>query len=53
VEEIRISYKILDGRPGGKNHLENLGVDGENTKIYIKKNREDVDWIHLAQDKVQ
>jgi hypothetical protein len=25
---MRSAYKMLDGKPEGKNHLEDLGVDG-------------------------
>jgi hypothetical protein len=28
TEEMRNKYNIYVGKPGGKNHLENLGLDG-------------------------
>jgi hypothetical protein len=48
--EIRNAYNILVGRPEGKNHLEDLGVDRRMILEWIK---EDVDWMHLAQDRDQ
>jgi hypothetical protein len=30
-------YKILVGKPGGKNHLEDLGIDGRIILKWIKR----------------
>jgi hypothetical protein len=48
--EGRNVYRILVGKPEGKNHLEDQGVDG------IKMDLREigwgcVEWIHLAQDR--
>jgi hypothetical protein len=36
----------------GRDHLEELGVDGDDIRMYLREIvRERVDWIHLAQDR--
>jgi hypothetical protein len=43
--------RILVGKPEGKNHLEDLGVEGKIIIKYIfKKWDGGVYWIHLAQN---
>jgi hypothetical protein len=48
----RGAYTVLVGRPEGKNHLKNLGVDG---RIILKWNFKKWDgeygWIDLTQDR--
>jgi hypothetical protein len=40
----------LVGRPEGKSHLEDTGVDGRIIlKLIFKKWDGDMDWIHLTQ----
>ena len=47
----RGAYRILVGRPEGKNHLENPGVDGRIIlKCIFEKWDRGRDWIDLAQD---
>jgi hypothetical protein len=52
---MRNAYNILVGKPEGKNHLEDLGVDGSITLewILVKRGWKGVNWIHLAQVKNQ
>jgi hypothetical protein len=52
MEEMRNAYKILAGKPEGRDHSEDLGTDG---RIIFRVDLgeivwEDVDWIHLAQE---
>jgi hypothetical protein len=36
----------------GRNHAEDLGVDGDNIRIDLREVEwESVDWMHLAQDR--
>jgi hypothetical protein len=43
------AYRILIGKPDGKNYLEDLPVDGDNIKRDCKETQCDgVYWIHLA-----
>jgi hypothetical protein len=53
MEEIRIAYKILVGKPEGKRPLGKTRRRWEdNIKMDIKEiGWEYVDWIHLAQDR--
>jgi hypothetical protein len=37
----------------GRNHSEDLGVDGRIILKWISNKMESVDWIDLAQDRVQ
>jgi hypothetical protein len=48
-------YIILIGNPEGNRPLERSGHRYEgNTKVYIEEIfYDDVDWIHLAQDRIQ
>jgi hypothetical protein len=50
----KISYRVLVGKSEGKRLLGRPRCRWEDdTKIEIKEIRwEDVDWIHLAQDRV-
>jgi hypothetical protein len=49
MEKMRNAYKTLVGKHEGKNHLEDLGVDGS-VMILREIGLEGVGWIHLAQD---
>ena len=48
--EERWAYRVLVGRPEGKNHRGDLGVDGWIKLGWISR-RWDVDWVGLAQDR--
>jgi hypothetical protein len=53
MEERRGAYRALVGKPEGRNHLEDPGVDG---RIILKWTCErldggGMDWINLAQDR--
>jgi hypothetical protein len=52
MDEMNKAYKILVGKLEGKDNLEDLGIV---EKIILKWIRwtvlEDVDWIHLSQDR--
>jgi hypothetical protein len=53
---IRKGYKALDAKPEGKNHLEDLDVDGKVMLYWTDLRKmvwEGVGWIHLAQDRDQ
>jgi hypothetical protein len=43
MQEARNAYTVLIRKPEGKRPLEDLGTDG----------CEDIDWIHLAEDRGQ
>ena len=49
----RIMYRVLVGKPEGKNHLEDPGEDERIilSWIFRKKGWRDMDWIELAQDR--
>ena len=48
----RGAYKVLVGRPDGKNHLEDIGADDRViSKWAFKKWNGGMDWIDLAQDR--
>jgi hypothetical protein len=51
--EERKMYKVLVGKPKGKNHLEDQGVDGSilSEWILLRRLGGDVVWIQLAQNK--
>jgi hypothetical protein len=50
--EVRGASNILVGRPEGRNHWEDLGVDGRTTLKWIREiGFGYVDWIHWAQDR--
>jgi hypothetical protein len=55
MEMIINAFTILVGKPTGRDHFENLCVDGiYNIKMELKGIEcEDVDWIHLAQDRYE
>jgi hypothetical protein len=48
--EMRNAHIILVGKPERKDRLGDLGVDG---KIILRIRCKGVDWIHVAQDKIQ
>jgi hypothetical protein len=47
----RNAYKGLVGKIDKTDHLEEIGVDGNIILMRILKEREDVDWIKLTQNK--
>jgi len=47
----RNAYKVLVGKIDKTDHLEEIGVDGNRILMRILKEREDVDWIKLTQNK--
>jgi hypothetical protein len=50
--ERRGAYWVLMGKPEGRNHLRDLGVDGRIIlKWVLQKWDEDMDYIHLAEDR--
>jgi hypothetical protein len=52
VGEWRNVYCVLEGKPKGKNHLEDQGIDGETgSKWTLGRLVGGVDWIHLAEGK--
>jgi len=53
MEERRGVYRVLVGKPEGKNHLGDPGVDGRIILRWIlrKWNVGGMDWIELAQDR--
>jgi hypothetical protein len=42
-----IPARILIGNRNGMKHLEDLGVDGDNSKMVKEREFEDVDWVQL------
>jgi len=53
IGERRGVYRVLVGKPEGKNHLEDTGVNGRIILRCILRNCDvgGVDWIDLAQDR--
>jgi hypothetical protein len=52
--EMRNAYQILVGKPKGKRPLRRPGHRCENIRTNLQKIEwEGVDWIHLAQERVQ
>jgi hypothetical protein len=52
--EMTNAYNIFVGKPEGKRHSGDLGVDGKIFRMALSETRlEDVDWIHLTQDRDQ
>jgi hypothetical protein len=50
--EGRNLYMVLVGKPEGKYHLEDQGVDGRmGSKWTLRRLAGGVEWIHLAQDR--
>jgi hypothetical protein len=49
--EERIVYKDLVGKPEGKKHSEDRGVEGRGSKWIRETGWEGVEWIHLAEDR--
>jgi hypothetical protein len=48
----RGAYRVLVGRPDGKSHLEDPGIDGRVILEWIFKKWDGImDWIGLAQDR--
>jgi hypothetical protein len=52
---MRNGYNIWLGNLKGRDHLEDIGVDGrweDNIRMYLREiGWEGVDWIHVAQDR--
>jgi hypothetical protein len=46
-------HSVLVGKPKGKNHLQDQGIDGRiESKMDLRETGwRDVEWIHLAQDR--
>jgi hypothetical protein len=51
MEEVRNTYEIFVEKLEGKNHSDDLGVDGRIILEWILG--WDVEWMHLAQDRNQ
>jgi hypothetical protein len=52
MEEGRNVYRVLVGKPEGKDHLKDQGVDGRmGSKWTLGGLVGGVEWIHLAQDR--
>jgi hypothetical protein len=51
MAEERKLYKVLVGRPKGKNHSEDQGVDGRMGSEWILVRLAGGEWIQLAQDR--
>ena len=52
MEAKRVLCRVLVGKPEGRNHLKDPGIDGTRLlKCVFKKWDGDVDWIDLAQDR--
>ena len=50
--ERRGVYGVLVGKPEGKNHLGDPGLDGRTSRLIFRKwDVGGVDWIKLAQDR--
>jgi len=51
--EISDAYRVLMGKPEGRNHLEDPGVDGRIILRWIFRKWDGgcMDWIDLAQDR--
>jgi hypothetical protein len=53
MEEGRNVYRVLVGKPEGKNHLKIQGVDGRmGSKWTLRNCLGCVEWIHLAEDRL-
>jgi hypothetical protein len=45
-------YRVLRGKPEGKNHWEDPDIAGDNIKMDLQEvGCEGMDWIELAQDR--
>jgi hypothetical protein len=55
MREMRSAYKILVGKSEGRSQLERPKYKSEdNIGMYLRKIRwENVEWIHVAQDRCQ
>jgi hypothetical protein len=51
--EMKNAYNFSVGKPEWRNHSEDLRVDGKIIMDLREIWWEDVDWIHLAQDREQ
>ena len=50
--ESRGVYRVVVGKPEGKNHLEDPGIDGDNIKMDLQEVEcGGMDWIDLTQDR--
>jgi hypothetical protein len=47
----RGAYRALVGKPEGRSHLEDPGVDGRIILKWIFERLNGADWIYLAQDR--
>ena len=49
IGDLKNAYRILEGTPYGSGQYENLGVDGNNTKIQLRdKDNKRMDCKRLA-----
>jgi hypothetical protein len=49
---MRDAYRVLVGKPEGKSHLGDPGIDGRIILKWILKKRDGgMEWIDLAQDR--
>jgi hypothetical protein len=51
--DMRYVYRISIGKPEGKNHLGDLGIDGKIKINFKETGSEDVEWNNLGQDTIQ
>ena len=52
MQERRVVYRVLVGKPEGRDHLENPGADGRIILRWIMMKWDGgMDWIDLAQDR--
>jgi hypothetical protein len=51
IGEGRNVYRVLVGKPGGKYHLKDQGVDGRMGSKWTLGRLAGVEWIQLAQDR--
>jgi hypothetical protein len=48
---LQLAYRVLVGKPEGRNHLEDVSVDGKIILNWIFKKRDGgVDWMDMTQD---
>jgi hypothetical protein len=53
VGGVRNAYNILVGKPEGNRTFEDLAEDGRTVLDLKEPGCKDVDWIHIAQNRVQ
>jgi hypothetical protein len=49
----KMHSKFWSENPEGKNHSEDLGIDGRDVNIRMEFRCEDVDWTHIVRDRDQ